>query len=153
MPGNTFSQFRKASARRMRGDATAAEAKLWKSLRKHPIIGSHFRRQVVIGPYIADFACVAARLIVEVDGAQHGEEPNVRSDKLRTAWLEPEGYKVLRFWNNDIFANIDGVLSALHAALAQTSGRQIVLKHTRQPKSDHPTPASFAHRPSPSRGG
>src|SRR5690349_11970262 len=124
MPNKTFNQFRKASARRMRKDATVAEARLWRSLRRHPIIGSHFRRQVVIGPYIADFACMAARLIVEVDGAQHGEETKAVLDKARTAWFETEGYTVLRFWNNEIFANIDGVLSVIHAALART-GEQV----------------------------
>jgi very-short-patch-repair endonuclease len=153
MPDNTFDRFRKASARRMRRNATAAEAKLWRALRRHPIVGSHFRRQVIVGPYIADFACMAARLIVEVDGSQHAEGPTATSDKTRTTWFEREGYKVLRFWNNDVFANIDGVIAAIRTALAHETEEQIVLKHFRRSRADHPTPASFARRPSPSRGG
>lgn len=157
--------FRKTAARRMRSNATGAEARLWNHLRRHPMIGSHFRRQVIVGPFIADFACMAARLIVEVDGSQHGEQGNVSRDEMRTKWLEAEGYRVLRFWNNDVFANIDGVLSEIHAALNGSDGEIPELKHERRRKSDHPTPARTqpslrerklardARRPSPSRGG
>jgi len=117
------------------------------------MIGSHFRRQVVIGPYIADFACMAAKLVIEVDGSQHGEEANRACDIQRTNWLQAEGYRVLRFWNNDITQNIDGVLEAIHASLGDRNADLPPLKHTRRRKLDHPTPASFARRPSPSRGG
>jgi very-short-patch-repair endonuclease len=146
--------FRKNAARRMRAAATDAEAHLWKHLRRHPMMGSHFRRQVVVGPYIADLACMAARLIVEIDGSQHGEQANAARDEARTTWFESEGYRVVRFWNNDIFTNIDGVLSETHAALGVSpEGDAIQLKHERRRKSDHPTPARDARRPSPSRGG
>jgi very-short-patch-repair endonuclease len=146
--------FRKNAAQRMRATATGAEARLWKHLRHHPMIGSHFRRQVVIGPYIADFACMAAKLIVEVDGSQHGEQVDVVRDEARTKWFESEGYRVVRFWNNDVTQNIDGVLAAMHAALnGSVEAEPAALKHARRRKSDHPTPARSARRPSPSRGG
>jgi very-short-patch-repair endonuclease len=96
---------------------------------------------------------MAARLVIEVDGSQHGEEPRAILDEARTKWLESEGYKVLRFWNNDVFSNTDGVLNKIHAALSETNKVQLVLKHTRRRKSDHPTPARSARRPTPTRGG
>jgi len=117
------------------------------------MIGSHFRRQVVIGPYIADFACMAAKLVIEVDGSHHGDEENLQRDVTRTKWLQTEGYKVLRYWNNDIFQNIDGVLSDIHASLGGSTDDLPHLKHARRRQTDHPTPASFTRRPSPSRGG
>jgi very-short-patch-repair endonuclease len=74
-----------------------------------------FPPQVPIGPYVADFACMAARLIIEVDGSQHGDTVKVRDDS-RTRWPEREGYRVLSFWNNELSENIKGVLEAIHAA-------------------------------------
>jgi very-short-patch-repair endonuclease len=81
------------------------------------MLGSHFRRQVPVGSYVADFACMAARLIVEVDGSQHGTGAGQARDQARTHWLAKEGYRVVRFWNNDITQNIEGVLETIHAAL------------------------------------
>jgi very-short-patch-repair endonuclease len=122
--------------------------------------GSHFRRQVPIGPYIADFACLAARLGIEVDGSQHALTDEATRDAERTRWLEAEGYKVIRFWNNDIVKDIDGVLAAVYAALyGSIDGEPHLLRHKRHrmdSRSDHPTPArkaGLARRPSPSRGG
>jgi very-short-patch-repair endonuclease len=145
--------FRKAAARRMRVTATTAEMRLWRHLRRHPMLGSHFRRQVVIGPYIADFACMAAKLVIEVDGSQHGEDTQRLRDSVRTAWLEAEGFRVLRYWNNDVLKNIDGVLDEIHVALHPSMDELPQLKHNRRRKVVHPTPASSARRPSPSRGG
>ena len=119
------------------------------------MLGTHFRRQVPIGPYVADFACMAARLIVEIDGSQHGSEAGARKDAQRTQWLEHEGYTVLRFWNNDVTRNIKGVLEAIHVALYGSLDSDIVVfKHERSRVAHgHPTPARYARRPSPSRGG
>ena len=117
------------------------------------MIGSHFRRQVVIGPFIADFACMGAKLIIEVDGSQHGEEANVSRDATRAKWFEAEGFRVLRYWNSDVFKNIEGVLNDIQAALGHSGDDLPRLKHLRNRKSDHPTPASLARRPTPSRGG
>ena len=111
--------------------------------------GTHFRRQVSIGPYVADFACMAARPIVEVDGSQHCDEENLKRDERRTRWFESNGYRVIRFWNNDISQNIDGVLEAIYAALYGSPDAEAVpLKHQRRrhPRR-HPTPALRADPP------
>jgi very-short-patch-repair endonuclease len=117
------------------------------------MIGSHFRRQVIIGPYIADFACMAAKLIIEVDGSQHGDDSNRACDAERTKWLETEGYRVLRYWNNDIYRNIEGVLSDIHASLGNPHSDLPPLKHTRRRKPVHPTPGGVGGPPPPPPGG
>jgi very-short-patch-repair endonuclease len=156
----TISAFRRSTAKRLRESPTAAEDLLWRALRRFPISGTHFRRQVPIGPYVADFACMAARLIIEVDGSQHGRDDNLKHDEARTRWLEAEGYRVLRFWNNDLTNNMDGVLEAIYAVIHGSSSAEVQpLKHRRRKRAavsqaeSHPTPARFARRPSPSRGG
>ena len=103
-------RFRRASARRLRAKATPTEILLWKRLRAIETEGTHFRRQVPIGPYVADFACMAARLVIELDGSQHNTEVNRVRDLIRTRWLESQGFRVIRFWNNDLTHNITGVL-------------------------------------------
>ncbi|MGB6539381.1 MAG: endonuclease domain-containing protein, partial [Xanthobacteraceae bacterium] len=110
-------RFRRASARRLRAKATETEVLLWKRLRTIETEGTHFRRQVPIGPYVADFACLAARLVIELDGSQHNTEGRRVKDQVRTRWLESERYRVIRFWNNDLAHNIDGVLETVYAAL------------------------------------
>ncbi|EAQ36554.1 hypothetical protein NB311A_14842 [Nitrobacter sp. Nb-311A] len=128
----TVSDFKRQSARRLRFDSTYAEAILWRHLRQLDVKGSHFRRQTVIGPYIADFACLAARLIVEVDGSQHGTDGGKRRDDTRTRWLNAEGYRVLRFWNNDVISTPGSVMEAIHRALDVTPSRL--------PSADDPPP-------------
>ena len=91
----------------MRQQPTPAEQKLWQSLRAKQMHGQKWRRQVPIGPYVADFFCPALRLIVEVDGANHVDS---LADDARTAWLSARGYRILRFWNNEILGNLSGVL-------------------------------------------
>jgi very-short-patch-repair endonuclease len=99
-------------ARKLRSNPTDAEMRLWSRLRRKQVDGHRFRRQVPLGSYVVDFACLEARLIVEVDGGQHGER-----DAARTAWLEAQGFRVLRFWNNDVLENTDGVIEAIRGAL------------------------------------
>jgi very-short-patch-repair endonuclease len=94
--------------------------------------GSHFSRQAVIGPYIADFACLAARLIIEVDGSQHGTDGGKRRDDARTRWLNAEGYRVLRFWNNDVMSEPKSAMEAIYRALDVTPPRL--------PSADDPPP-------------
>ena len=95
---------------------------------------------------------MAARLIIEIDGSQHGEEKNLQRDEARTRWLESEGYRVIRFWNNDIVQTPQGVLDVIYAALyGSRESEPTKFKHER--KRAHPTPARSARRPSPSRGG
>jgi len=106
-------------ARKLRRDLTDAERKLWWHLRRLPIERSHFRRQATIGPFFADFACHEQRLVIEVDGAQHNEPENVVRDAERSIYLQSHGYRILRFWNNDVLKNINGVMEAILAAMHQ----------------------------------
>jgi very-short-patch-repair endonuclease len=93
-------------ARGMRADATKAETLLWQALRNRQLEGLKFKRQVPLGGYILDFVCFEAQLIVEVDGGQHSE--SVR-DAERDAYFESQGFRTLRFWNDEVERNIDGV--------------------------------------------
>ena len=105
-------------ARAMRKDPTEAEKKLWRHLRQRlNTSGTHFRRQVQIGPYIVDVVSHRLKLAIEVDGGQHAES---KRDLARTRIIEGEGYRVLRFWNNDVLANIDGVLDVIQNAITST---------------------------------
>jgi very-short-patch-repair endonuclease len=101
-------------ARRLRREMTDAERALWRMLREH-FADWHFRRQVPIRHFIADFASHRAKLIIEIDGGQHSAEV----DAGRTRILEQEGYRVLRFWNNEVLGNPDGVWIAVDAALRE----------------------------------
>jgi len=104
-------------ARNLRAIQTEAETRLWMRLRDRQLGGAKFRRQVPVGPYVADFACYSARLIVELDGGQHAA--NADADARRTEWLESQGFRVVRFWNNDVMANIEGVMERISAALRE----------------------------------
>ena len=103
----------KQRARAMRREATPAERTLWYALRDRRLQSLKFRRQVPLGSYIVDFCCIADKLVLEVDGSQHGEN---RRDEIRDAWLKREGYKVLRFWNHEVRFNQEGVLATVAAA-------------------------------------
>ena len=116
-----------ARARELRKNQTASERKLWDALRNRSFDGLRFRHQAPIGHCIVDFVCHEARLVIEVDGVTHVDEPK---DKLRDTWLRSRGYTVLRFWNNEVMGNLDGVLEIIRAGA-----------------SGHPPP-----RPSPARG-
>jgi very-short-patch-repair endonuclease len=104
----------------LRADPTDAERVLWATLRHFKAQGFHFRRQARINPYIADFACKGSKLIVELDGSQHGLAENVAYDEARTAFLNRRGYRVLRFANHEVFENRDGVAEAILRALTST---------------------------------
>lgn len=103
-------------ARRLRRSMTDAEHRLWFHLRNRALMGCKFRRQHPVGPYVADFACIERGLIVEVDDGQHS---NSHADEGRTGYLRSRGYRVLRFWNNDVLMRTDAVLEQIHAALAR----------------------------------
>jgi very-short-patch-repair endonuclease len=105
-----------ARARQLRRERTEAEDKLWYGLREK-LPEYKWRFQVPFHPYYADFACLKARLIIEVDGGQH-DEARAR-DEHRTRFLQAKGYRVLRFWNNDVLENLDGVLEAIALSLSQ----------------------------------
>ncbi len=103
----------KGHAKRLRSEMTEAEIVLWTFLRGRRLDGFKFRRQHPIGSYIADFACVSEKLIVEVDGATHWTEEQVAYNQRRTEVLEREGWRVLRVTNSDVFENLDGVWLAI----------------------------------------
>jgi len=96
-------------ARNLRKNQTPQEAKMWSILRNYQIDGLKFKRQYPIGDYIVDFVCKDIKLVIEIDGSQHNESPNIEYDEKRTKYLNSKSYTVLRFWNNDIDKNIDGV--------------------------------------------
>jgi very-short-patch-repair endonuclease len=109
----------------MRSQSTDAERRLWQILRAHRFSGCKFRRQVPIDFYIADFVCFAARLVIEVDGGQHAGST---SDERRDAYLNRQGFRVLRIWNNDLFENEEGVA-------------ELILSALRSPPLPNPSPA------------
>lgn len=90
-----------------------AERRLWARIRNKQLGGFRFRRQHTVGPYIADFACIESQLMVELDGDQHGRDDRLARDRRRDACLEEDGWRVLRFWNEEIYTNIDGVLNTI----------------------------------------
>ena len=100
-------------ARKLRKNQTLQEKKLWNLLRNHQFYGYEFRRQYPIGEYIVDFICREKKIIIELDGGQHNEEKNIITDEKRTEFLNSLGYKVIRFWNNDIDINIEGVFDVI----------------------------------------
>jgi very-short-patch-repair endonuclease len=107
----------RARVRTLRQNMTEAERRVWQILRSHQMKGYKFRRQVPIGRYIADFVCHEARLIVEIDGGQHDRLSPREAE--RSGFLQHEGYRILRFWNNEVLANLDG----LHKTIADELGR------------------------------
>jgi very-short-patch-repair endonuclease len=106
-------------ARLLRGDQTRAEALLWRALRGRGLGGFKFVRQEPIGPYFADFVCRDQRLIVEIDGATHSTDEELRHDARRTEFLLEQRYRIVRFNNEDIYRNLDGVLETILASLGE----------------------------------
>ncbi|MCA1654030.1 MAG: endonuclease domain-containing protein [Sphingomicrobium sp.] len=103
-------------AQQLRNNATPAERLLWRHLRRRQLGGWKFSRQMPVGPFICDFLCREVNLIVEVDGGQHCES---KRDEARTAWLERQGYRVVRYWNNEVRENLEGVLIDLKSLIGQ----------------------------------
>ena len=120
-----------AAARALRKRLTPQEVRLWLRLRELRALNNlHFRRQVPIGNFIVDFASLRNRIVVELDGGQHGLSAELVTDRQRDRVLMEKGFRVLRFWNSDVDSNIDGVVETIIAAC-------------------NPTPARHARRPSP----
>jgi very-short-patch-repair endonuclease len=105
-------------AKQLRRNMPRSEALLWSYIRKRAVEGAKFRRQHPIGPYVADFACVAAKLVVEVDGATHSTSEELAHDAKRTTYLEANGRRVIRVTNTDVFENLHGVWLSIAAQLA-----------------------------------
>ena len=106
-------------ARSLRKNQTDVEQLMWKYLRNRRLFNFKFRRQFPIEPYIADFACLELKLIIELDGGQHASRINY--DNHRSLFLKQRGFKVIRFWNNDVIENTEGVLEAIRLAILETA--------------------------------
>jgi len=107
------------NAKALRSNQTEVEERLWYHLRAHRFIGLKFKRQKPMGHYIVDFVCVERRLVIELDGGQHAEQ--TAYDQQRDAWLRNQGYTVLRFWNNDVLQQLEGVLETIRSALSSSA--------------------------------
>lgn len=99
----------KINAKNLRKNMTDQEKKIWSIIRNRQFYGYRFLRQRIIGNYIVDFVCNLKKIIIEIDGGQHNENQNILYDNERTQYLESKGYKLVRFWNNEIDNNIEGV--------------------------------------------
>ena len=125
-------------ARALRQSMTDAERSIWRILRSAQMDGHRFRRQVPFGQYIADFVCHDARLIIEIDGGQH--ERSSRDEAKRTRFLEDQGYRIVRFWNNEVLSNLEGV------------GAIIARELRHHPHPDPPPSRGRNHQTLPSMG-
>ena len=124
--------IRRAAAKKLRANTTPHERMLWRALKDLPMDGSHFRRQAPIGPYVVDFCCPAKRLIIELDGGHHNEDATAKRDLERQHWLENEGYRVVRFWNSEIMADLTAVLERIYVELyGSREAEATPLKHRR----------------------
>jgi len=101
------------NARNLRNNSTLEERRLWNLIKNKKINGLKFRRQFPIDKYVVDFVCIEIKLAIEIDGGQHNEPQNIQYDKYRTKFLNKLGYTVIRFWNNDIYKDIDGVIEEI----------------------------------------
>ncbi len=117
MPTNPSVETLRNRARRLRREQTEAEKRLWAALRARQLHGHKFRRQFVIGSVIVDFCCFEDRMIVEIDGGQHAE--HTAADQSRSAFLRSRGFCVLRFWNNEVLQNLNGVLEQINQAFTR----------------------------------
>ena len=105
--------------RELRKRQTDVEQRLWQRLRDRRLLGHKFRRQYSIGPYVADFVCLKRKVVIELDGGQHGEGAAEKYDRRRDAFLERKGFTVLRFWNNQVLLETEAVLRAILRALEE----------------------------------
>ena len=119
-PSWDVSTRQRTRARSLRANSTDAERLIWAALRDHRLNGAGFRRQTPIGPYIVDFVCHAANLVIELDGGQHFEEGHEKRDAQRDAFLADRGFRVLRFSNHDVMMNRAGVLETIAAVIVST---------------------------------
>ena len=126
-----------ARARQLRRNATPAERELWSILRAGLLDGIKFRRQQRLGPYFGDFVCQSAKLVIEIDGETHVGLIAESRDARRTAFLEYEGYRVVRFTNADVMSNMDGVARAIRSALAMAGPSP---SHAAAPRGPLPLP-------------
>jgi very-short-patch-repair endonuclease len=131
-PAWEISTKQRARARKLRRDMTDAERIIWNAIRAHRMHGMSFRRQTPIGPFIVDFVCRTAWLIIEIDGGQHYEAENMKRDAQRDAFLVSKGYRILRFSNHDVMTNRQGVLETIAAAIMHAPSPPLPRKRGRE---------------------
>jgi very-short-patch-repair endonuclease len=125
--------IRRAAAKKLWANTTPHERILWRALKELPIEGTHFRRQAPIGRYVVDFFCPAKRLVIELDGGHHNDDETAKRDSERQAWLEQEGYRVVRFWNSDVTGDLRAVMEKIYVELYGSRGAEALpLKHLRR---------------------
>ncbi len=125
--------IRRAAAKKLRANTTPHERALWRALKELPVEGTHFRRQAPIGRYVVDFFCPAKRLVIELDGGHHNEDATAARDSERQAWLEQEGYRVIRFWNSDVAADLNAVMERIYMEVhGSLDAEALPLKHHRR---------------------
>ena len=135
MPHRDVSPLQRSRARTLRSEMTEAEGRIWQRLRAHRFQGASFRRQFPIGRYVVDFVCLDARLIIEIDGGQHS---GAAHDVERDEWLRSQGFRILRFWNNDVLRNLRGALERISEALSSPAPPSLILP--RKGVGDRPSP-------------
>jgi very-short-patch-repair endonuclease len=138
MPHDEVPQLQRTRAKRLRREMTRAETLLWRYLKADRLAGLAFRRQTPMGPYIADFVAHSCKLIVELDGESHDFEDRVRHDERRDQWFVSRGYRVLRFTNDDVMKNLEGVVLSIIEAAEQAVPLSLTLprKGGGNPSSD-----------------
>ena len=140
MPHSAIARRTRGRAQSLRRSPTDAERKMWLLLRSLKLLGMHFRRQAPIGIYIADFAWYAGKLVIEVDGSQHaGKQRDY--DARRTAWLTSQGYRVLRFWDNDVLKSPRNVGEAILSASCESVAPSATPPPTPPHRGEGSTPA------------
>ena len=127
MPHTPVDEIQRARAKRLRRETTRAETLLWRHLKADRLGGIGFRRQSPIGNYIADFVAHACKLVIEVDGESHDFEERIRHDERRDQWFASRGYRVLRFSNDDVMKNLEGVLLAISQVAEQAAPLSLTL--------------------------
>jgi very-short-patch-repair endonuclease len=125
--------IRRAAVKKLRANTTPHERILWRALKELPVDGTHFRCQAPIGPYVVDFFCPAKHHIIELDGGHHNDDETAKRDRQRQAWLEQEGYRVVRFWNSEITRDLNAVLERIYVELYGSLEAEVTpLKHLRR---------------------
>ena len=119
MPHTQVSKIQKGRAKKLRRNMTRAETLLWRHLKAHRVAGLSFRRQAPMGPFIADFVSHMSKLVIEIDGESHDFEDRFCADQRRDAWFASRGYRVLRFTNDDVLGNLEGVVTAIGEGAAR----------------------------------
>ena len=127
MPHDEVGKIQRSRAKQLRREMTRAETLLWRHLKANRLTGLGFRRQSPMGNYIADFVSHACKLVVEVDGESHDFEERIRHDEVRDRWFASRGYHVLRFTNDDVMKNLEGVVIAIGLAAEQAAPPSLAL--------------------------